>query len=97
MGDIQASYFVSRGCESGLTHLLRYTSSSNHQAMAYRPRRGSAPASITPESLLNLITVGAEGLPHDVCVSTLCPRDPRSLLTSFAIRSSRFSIPGLIR
>lgn len=42
-----------------------------YHAIAYRPRLGSAPASITRESLLNLITVGAEGLPHAACISIL--------------------------
>src|ERR1041384_7042246 len=66
-------------------------------AIACLPRLGSAPASITPESPLNLMTVGAEGLPHAACKSILWPRDARSSCTCFGIRSSRFKTPGLNR
>jgi hypothetical protein len=45
--------------------------SGDHQATAYLPRLGSAPASITLDWLSNFITVGAEGLPNAGCISTL--------------------------
>src|SRR5437016_11435512 len=66
----------------------------DHQATAYRPRRGSAPPEITPDFTSYSITVGDEPVPQSVWIFNLCPRALSCLITSGEMRDSILSTPA---
>src|SRR5713226_2054307 len=66
----------------------------SYQAIAYRPRRGSAPPEITLVFTSYMITVGEEPVPHGGWVVTLWPRELSCLITSAGTRDSTLSTPG---
>src|SRR5215471_16633461 len=76
---------------------LQPSTFNHHHARAYRPLRTSAPASITPWSCLNIMIVGAAGLPYAAWLCTMWPRDLSCAAAPSAIRPSRFNMPGLKR